>query len=606
MNRSLKEFFEHRGEINYLYFGFFLAFVSALSLFHLFSWDPPLNRLDLYFILYAMNQAFFETCVFVLCAYLLKHWTPRSLFFSFIAASFSLLLLHFTNFTMVRLLDSTVIYLFKFFFGSGVDHAIAGLQALNMNNTMIALSVGAIVLIPLAGMGFYALTLKLGSKKPWTVSLRQICNATVIAGASLLLLDLCAYPLLPAKEHRKYEKALPLGTTFLSPQKNHIHLPSPLADFRNEEKTLEAMPLLSLDRKPNIFIFVIETFRKDYLKYAPHLSQFAQDHIQFKHAYANASCTQISWFSIFHADNPIHWASKRDHWKGGCIPLRLLKDLGYQINVYSSADLHFFHMDELIFGSKRQLAAKIEEYSENRSLQPCDRDEMAIESLKKDLTSEGNVYIVFLDSTHSEYSFPKDFPLQYEPIVEEIDYLSIGPKSPQIEKIKNRYRNSIAYIDQLMGDFFNNLKEKGLYENAIIAITGDHGEEFFEDGALFHGSHLNEVQTAVPILFKFPKEEWQPQTETATHLNMLPSILHYLTKQSDFQKLFDGKSIFSLDQPKTRITVLQNGPDSPLEFAIHDVQNSIRARFVDSEKIEIIELQGLLEPGMLSEILKKS
>lgn len=599
MKQFLKKLFSHRGEVNYLYFSFFLAFLAFLSLFHFFTWDPPLSRMDEFFILYAIGQALLETSVFVLLAYILKHWAPRSLYFSFIGISFILLLMHFTNFTMVRLMDATIIYIFKFFLGSGIDHLIAGFQALNMNWTMIVLIIFSILFIPVIGLGFYYLTHRLSTKKPLEVGFKYIVITTGVVGSSLFLLDYFAQPHWKQKEYSKYQKTLPLGTTFLSPTPQIFDLPFPIKQFRGEEKTVKFLPKIALAKKPNIFIFVIETFRKDYLKFAPNLVRFGEENIQFEKSYANANSTHLSWFAIFHADLPLYWASMRDNWDGGSIPLRILKNHGYKINVYSAADLHFFNLDRLMFGKDRRLANKIEEYSLHRTLEPCERDRLAFESLSKDLESEGNVYIVFLDSTHSEYSFPNDFPLKYQPISKDIDYLSIGPKSPQLELIKNRYRNSIAYVDQLMGDFLTLLKEKNLYEDAIIAITGDHGEEFFEEGALFHGTHLNEYQTAVPILFRFPAKDWISQTNTATHINMFPSILHYLTKQSDFKELFDGKSIFSTEQPPSRIAVFQNGPDTPLEFALENETCKIRARLQDPQKLEIIELKGFLEPDIL-------
>ena len=152
MKQFLKKLLNHRGELNYLYFSFFLAFLIGLSLFHFFTWDPPYSRMDFFFILYSITQALFETSICVLFGYILKYWAPRSLYFLFIAISFVLLLLHFTNFTMVRLMDAPLIYIYKFFFGSGLDHVFAGVQALNMNWKMIILIITAILLIPVIGI----------------------------------------------------------------------------------------------------------------------------------------------------------------------------------------------------------------------------------------------------------------------------------------------------------------------------------------------------------------------------------------------------------------------------------------------------------------------
>jgi membrane-anchored protein YejM (alkaline phosphatase superfamily) len=291
----------------------------------------------------------------------------------------------------------------------------------------------------------------------------------------------------------------------------------------------------------------------------------------------------------------------RDRWKNGSIPLQILKKLGYKIHVFSSADLQYFHMDKILFGSNGQNADEIQEYAQIASMEPCDRDASLLEvffrEIKNKESKEGNAYLFFFDATHSEYSFPKQFPLKFEPIASEIDYLTIHPTAKSLELVKNRYRNAIYYVDQLLGRFFQGLKEENLYENGIIAITGDHGEEFFEEGALFHGSHLNRYQTSVPLFLKFPSKNWVPTITEVSHMDIFPSIIHYLTGISRFENLFDGQSLFLKDRWPYRLAVLQNGPQTPCEFIIAQGEKKIAARFMNPSEIyslsnlEIINLE---------------
>jgi hypothetical protein len=602
MKGFFKRFFSQKREVNYLYFSFFLLFLTGMIV--AFYRELPFGKAPLFFLLYAIGQAFLEVSIFVLIAYVLKRWTPLWIQLLFIGASFFFLLLHYTNFIMLRLVDSSVTFVFKFLFGGGIAHLIAGFQSLNMNGTMIAMIFAALIGIPLAGLGFFWLLQRLEGRKPLHLSLNQIGVTVCILGATLLLLDIAAHPFLNRRTYAKYQKTLPLGTTFLSPTPAHISLSSPLPPYRNEDECLKHIPEITVRRLPNIYFFVIETLRKDFLDAAPNLTQFGEKNIHFKSSFANANATQLSWFALFHADVPFHWTSIRDNWKGGSIPLRMLKKLGYKIHVYSSSDLEYFGMDKLLFGQNREIADSIEDYTSLRSIQPCDRDALAFKSLEKNLETKGQVHLIFLDSTHSEYSFPKDFPLKYLPISKEIDYLTIGPKSPELEHIKNRYRNAIQYIDSLIGNFFIQLKQRGLFDDAIISITGDHGEEFFEEGALFHGTHLNSYQTSVPIFLKVPSVDWTAQTEQATHIDLFPSILHYLTKQSHFPALFSGQSIFTPHSTPYRVAVHQNGTHPPDEFSFETETFRLRARVKEPSKLEIIELQGSLETDTLLPLLK--
>lgn len=497
---------------------------------------------------------------------------------------------------MVRLMDTSVIYIFKFLFGSGMQHLIAGLQSLNLSATMIVIIGILFVSIPVVGLTLYWLTWRVSSLKPMSLSLKQIAFSLLAIGGLLFLADIIAQPFLNRSIYSKYHKALPLGTTFLTPDAMRISLPVTFAPFRSESKTVKNIPDVCIEKKPNIYFFVIETLRKDFLdtKTAPHLVQFEKENISLGASFSNANSTHLSWFAIFHSNLPFYWTSARDTWSQGSIPLRYLKKLGYKIHVKSAADLRYYNMDKLIFGAEKEA---IDDFEEFGNLDPCHRDALAFSSLKKAVLEnerEGHVYLVFLDSTHSEYSFPKDFPLSFEPIAKEIDYLTIGPKSPELEAVKNRYRNAIHYIDHLFGQFFAFMKEQNRDANAIMAITGDHGEEFFEDGALFHGTHLNKYQTFVPIFMKFPEEKYKIQTQSITHLDLFPTILHYLTGQMDFLSLFDGQSIFDPNHWPYRICVSQNGPDTPLEFAIEKNDFKLHARFISNSKLEVVHLNGPL------------
>ncbi len=623
MKRKFKKFLRWlqkerplKNEINYLYFISLLVFLTLLSLSHFLSFETPLVGIPLFFLLQAFGQAILEVGLFVLIAYLLKRWAPRWTHLVFISLCFVLLLLHFTDFTLGRLMDTSIAYPIQFFFGSGIDHILTAFQALNMNFTMMLIMAATIVFIPVLGLFFYWLTYLVANRKPLSLSLNQIAMGLGSIFALLFVLDLLVHPFLNCPTYAKYQKALPFKTTFISPTPLCIQLPDSLASFRDETQTIDNIPKLSLSRKPNIYFFVIETLRRDFVNQetAPHLTAFANEHIQFPESYSNANSTHLSWFAIFHSDIPYHWTGVRDVWKMGSIPLQFLKRLGYKIRVYSSADLRYFNMDKVIFGQKRELLDQVEEYTSDRTLEPCGRDARAIESFEKDIQSEdakqGNVFIFFLDSTHSEYSFPSDFPIQFAPISKEIDYLTIGPKSQELEFIKNRYRNSIHYVDHLMGRFFQILQQRKLYDKGIIAITGDHGEEFFEEGALFHGTHLNRYQTSVPLYLKFPGKKQKIYAQTATHLDLFPSILHHLTGLSDFSALFDGQSIFAQGRWPYHVAVLHNGPDTPCEFTIEGIGKKLHVRFPPGNNIytqstlEIIDVKTAPENETLDAFIE--
>jgi len=79
-----------------------------------------------------------------------------------------------------------------------------------------------------------------------------------------------------------------------------------------------------------------------------------------------------------------------------------------------------------------------------------------------------------------------------------------------LEEAKRRqlidlYDASILYADEaLIGNAIDYLKQEGLYENAMMAVLSDHGEEFHDHGSWEHGHTLYNELIKIPLVIKFP------------------------------------------------------------------------------------------------------
>ena len=100
------------------------------------------------------------------------------------------------------------------------------------------------------------------------------------------------------------------------------------------------------------------------------------------------------------------------------------------------------------------------------------------------------------------------------------------------EPYKSRYASApydgeIAYVDSAVGKFLNQLRVRGLYDGAVIAVMADHGEALGEHGEATHGIFLYDETIQVPLLFKLPKERSAgKRIETHAQLvDVLPTIL---------------------------------------------------------------------------------
>ncbi len=79
------------------------------------------------------------------------------------------------------------------------------------------------------------------------------------------------------------------------------------------------------------------------------------------------------------------------------------------------------------------------------------------------------------------------------------------PPPPFSEKYKDHlYDGEIAYADSAVANWIAYLKKAGVYDNAIIIVSGDHGEGLGEHGEETHGLFLYDATLHIPLLLKTP------------------------------------------------------------------------------------------------------
>ena len=79
------------------------------------------------------------------------------------------------------------------------------------------------------------------------------------------------------------------------------------------------------------------------------------------------------------------------------------------------------------------------------------------------------------------------------------------PDPARAAEMQRLYEGEIAYLDGNFGKLLAKLEALGLYDDTVIALTADHGEEFHEHGGFWHGLTLYDEQIHVPLLVKWPK-----------------------------------------------------------------------------------------------------
>ena len=87
------------------------------------------------------------------------------------------------------------------------------------------------------------------------------------------------------------------------------------------------------------------------------------------------------------------------------------------------------------------------------------------------------------------------------------------------------YDAALRYADERLGRLLARMDELGLLDETLVVVTSDHGEEFFEHGALQHGRTLYEELLAIPLIFAGPGIEPRVLERPALLADVAPTVL---------------------------------------------------------------------------------
>lgn len=78
------------------------------------------------------------------------------------------------------------------------------------------------------------------------------------------------------------------------------------------------------------------------------------------------------------------------------------------------------------------------------------------------------------------------------------------PESPKRTLVGRGYDREISYVDACFGDLLRELRAKGILDNALLVVAGDHGESLGEHGEKTHGIFLYRATLHVPLILRAP------------------------------------------------------------------------------------------------------
>ncbi|MDL0134831.1 sulfatase [Halobacterium salinarum] len=92
------------------------------------------------------------------------------------------------------------------------------------------------------------------------------------------------------------------------------------------------------------------------------------------------------------------------------------------------------------------------------------------------------------------------------------------------------YDSNVRYLDRELARLFETMRQRGVYDDALIIVVGDHGELFGEHGLMFHPMDVDPVDELVrtPLLVKYPGGAHAG--ETFDHLVQHADVLATITR----------------------------------------------------------------------------
>jgi arylsulfatase A-like enzyme len=142
---------------------------------------------------------------------------------------------------------------------------------------------------------------------------------------------------------------------------------------------------------------------------------------------------------------------------------------------------------------------------------------------------------------HAPYAAPAPYDTMYDPRGREElpDWFTVssacnaagGERSAAAERLALQYAGEVSYMDEHVGRLVEGLRERGVLDEALLVVTSDHGENFWEHPSCFdHGFTPYQTTTRAVGLVRLPngRHGGTRRTAIAATVDVLPTVLDLL------------------------------------------------------------------------------
>ncbi len=321
--------------------------------------------------------------------------------------------------------------------------------------------------------------------------------------------------------------------------------------------------------RPNIVFILIDTLRADHLpiygysrQTAPRLSALAQQATTFTQMYAQSSSTRPSVATLFTSLYP---STHQVHYERDFIPdsLTLMAEVlragGYRtFGASSNANVsptfgysqgfEEFRVWKTESPFRLTLLGRTAEdalgphtlgqlLQERTDIVPQASaiTDMTLDWVGRHASERMFLYVHYIDP-HDPYRPPPPFDQTFDYTkqpqrraggVDPVTLLGPNRNAEQVARTLDQYDGEILYTDGEMGRLLDRLEAMGVLKDAIVIVTADHGEEFYEHGKNSHGRSTYEEVLRVPFLVQWPGKvpAGRAYEATAGLIDVMPTLL---------------------------------------------------------------------------------
>ena len=327
-------------------------------------------------------------------------------------------------------------------------------------------------------------------------------------------------------------------------------------DFILDPNYFPSEKTYSFSNKKHLVIIVLESGRGEVVTkelngrlIAPNLNQLAKDGSSFASTFSHTGFTSSSLSTLF--------SGTLGDFKPERSLFQILNKAGYQVRIFSAQDESWGDLDIKLKTRENSTYFYDAQTGADKRVFPSKLPssiKLSEETLWQEFETQSNA-IDWATPQFLYFNFQAaHFPYFHEYMT--TNFVDSGIPRSQISIdnktwLENTYWNSLNYSDQYLGLIIKELKRLGQWEDTLLLVTGDHGEELFDQGHLGHGFLVSEVQTHIPLVTNQANFNI---IQPAGLNDFKPAIMNYLTSQlassESSQKPFVFQFIGALESPQ--------------------------------------------------------